>query len=404
MALVQSALPYINPVTPEFVMTAINERDPEGALARNYIYKRLFPVTPVPEENFAWEYQVNDQRLLAGFYSVDGRPVPAHEIDNTIMFAKVAHLMASFVVDNTFIMNNKKVGQLIKKFGEEIFADSTISGPAQRAQQALLGKVWRMDDQIENSIEYLATSALQGTIYWPPRNPVTGGLVLQLDNLEPYWGEIVIEITVPIPALHRQHATTLVSQSGTAGKGVKWDDYDNSDPIMDLDVVREQIQDTTGEYPERLTLILSRKVIRHLGRNKNIIKAIRGSGQFGIDPGMIRTKQIIDYLNEYLDVDIIEYNAKWTYRATNGITKARSVQVPYINPDLVIIYPSSGKEAIGITATAPSQNQNGEFKPGKFAWTAKSDRPPFATEMGVGMTAFPAAQRWDNFFTLDISK
>lgn len=380
--------PFLNVLSNDFVAAVIKERDVEQSLAGKYLYRTMMPVKDVPEDRMQWKI-VKEQSPLAGVYSQDGRPVPAGEISAEMAYAEVARIMANRVLDETSVKTLAGINELAP-----LAIDSPmISGPYNRHRQIVAKSVLDCDNQIEAQLEYFCMQALQGHISWPPKD-INGNRILT--KSEPYWGKVTLEVDLPFPMAYKTSYSTL-----TGGGGVAWNDP-NADIIGDLDVMRQIISDETGDDADTLTLVMSRNDMRFLLKNTAIIEALRNVNSGGTlsNPN---EQAIRRNLGGLLDVEIYLYDQKWTYVNYNNSLVAETVQkVRYLPLGRTLILPGSGLRQVGIIGSSPAKGPNATWQSGKFTWFVETTNPPFTTEVGVGINAFPMNQRYDSHLVFDM--
>lgn len=380
--------PYVNTLTNLFVWQVIQQRDPEKSLSKNYLYPSLFPVESVAEDTVTWEI-MREQNPLAGVFSQEGRPLPAGDITHEQAFASVARIMAGRVLNEQAVKELRGMADLAPL--DVTPGTATLQAVRARHEAKIARDILACDNQIEAQLEYLATQAMQGEIVWPPVDE-TGTPILA--RPEPYWGRAKLNITLPFASGYKSTYATL-----TGGGGIAWNSS-TAKIVQDLDAIRNIILETTGEDAVSLTMIMSNTDFRMLAKNTELLGLMRGNGT--LPTNIVTRNDVLKVLSEMLDITVRIYDQKWTYVATNSMTAPAVIQkVRFLRLGRTIIYPSSlGR--MGITATSPAKGPDSAWRPGKFTWFHDNDVPPFTTEVGVGMNAFPLMQRMDQVFVFDM--
>lgn len=389
---------HVDMLSPSFMMAAIQERDPENSLAKNFIWRKYFPQLDIPEDEFTWE-MVRRQGILAGFYGVDGRPLPAKELDNTITRGSIARIMAMRSLSHTDVNNMRELNVLASANPDILGQSNILRSKAARHQQKIAQFIISMDDQLERTLEYLATSAMQGRIVWPPRNPETGELILAMNQLEPYWGTTTIGLDLPFPDTHKQTATTLVDKDNNAATQVAWTDPATSDVAADMDVITDLIRDTSGETPNGMTILCSNALFRKIAANEKILGMIRGNGTFPQPRGTMTSAQVRTMVADMFNWTFEIYDQEWTYASGKPHEEQVINRVRYFPVNRAIIFPTGGP--LGRMLMSPHKGPNSIWATGKLPWYYDEPKPPYNTELGIAINAWPMNNRWDTIFVLD---
>lgn len=382
---------FVDVLTPQFMLAAITERDPDMTLARNFLWRRKFPPMDIPEDEFSWEL-LREQGILAGFFGPDGKPLPATEIDNDIARGTIGRVMAMRSISATDV-NNLREMATIASANPEAMSMNVLRSKAERHQKKVADAILSMDDQIERQLEYMACGALTGAIYWPPRDPVTNTDILPTGQLEPYWGKVRTEVELPFPEINKQSATTLVDANANAGTQVAWTDTANADIVADMDMIADILSDESGADTSNLTFILSKKMMRAIAANEKILGMIRGNGTFPTPAGALTQQQVRTFVADMFGWTFEVYDQVWTY-ATGKPTERQTVhKVRYIAEDTIIIHPTGVTP--GRMLMSPHKGPNAVWATGKLPWIKNEDTPPYNTELGIAINAWPMNQRWD---------
>ena len=184
---------------------------------------------------------------------------------------------------------------------------------------------------------------------------------------------------------------------GVTHKGnakVAWSDYVNSDPIEDIRVAKEKIQDETGAVITRA--MCDGKTWRDIRNNEKIKKAI-----FVLTNGVgaISDKQLRQYITDELDVDVVINDKR--YRDENEAT------VKFMPENTFVMFPDGdlGKTWFG-TTPAESDLMSGSVANVSItdtgvAVTTIQKADPVQVETVVSMICLPSFEAADQVYILD---
>lgn len=184
---------------------------------------------------------------------------------------------------------------------------------------------------------------------------------------------------------------------GVTHKGnakVAWSDYANSDPIEDIRVAKEKIQDETGAVITRA--MCDGKTWRDIRNNEKIKKAI-----FVLTNGVgaISDKQLRQYITDELDVDVVINDKR--YRDEKEAT------VKFMPENTFVMFPDGdlGKTWFG-TTPAESDLMSGSVANVSItdtgvAVTTIQKADPVQVETVVSMICLPSFEAADQVYILD---
>ena len=101
----------------------------------------------------------------------------------------------------------------------------------------------------------------------------------------------------------RWKATNYKALTGTAS----WSDTENSDPLSDIEDMQEKIEELTGVKPD--VLLVNKSTMKLLRDNKKMQAYIQAKNVAAIV--RYTSQSVKDYLNEELDLTVVEYNKKY---------------------------------------------------------------------------------------------
>lgn len=372
-----------NPLSRTYLDGVLKERPDHDAWRAQYIGPTLFPKKDVPAYRLAWDV-IRSENNLAGIYAINGRPLPGSDMRFAEKFQEVQNIMSSRVIDPEDVMYLREAG--------EVAVGSAGWNLKRAAQDHINAQISACDDEIDAQKEYLALKALQGQIVWPP----VDGSGNAITPAMPQWGHVQITVNYPIRTVFNQDATTLVGYSARTGGAAAWTDTVNSNPLLDLEVIAELIEETIGVNAHGSRIICGGGLLSRLCFNEEIISWIKGNGEGTIKyvapeevKGLIKTK--IGYTLE-------EYNAKWTYRSNLDSPDGPTITaVPFLTRNRMIIIPPGVD--LGYMASAPSPD--GKYQSGKYTWSVRDEEPPWETRVGAGEVCWPVFKNADAVFLFD---
>lgn len=184
-----------------------------------------------------------------------------------------------------------------------------------------------------------------------------------------------------------------VSHKGDASTA--WSDHVNSDPIEDMRVAKEQIQDETG-------VVLTRAMCdgptwRHIRNNEKIKKAI-----FVLSNGVgaISDKQLRQYILDEVDIEVVVNDKR--YKDENEAT------VKFMPANTFVMFPNGdlGKTWFG---TTPAESDlmagsvaNVSITDTGVAVTTVKKADPVQVETIVSMICLPSFEAADHVYIMDI--
>lgn len=186
-----------------------------------------------------------------------------------------------------------------------------------------------------------------------------------------------------IPANHKGNAA------------VSWSDHTNSDPIEDIRVARELIQDETGMVITRA--MCDGKTWRHLRNNEKIKKAIFVMTN---GAGAINDNQLRNYISDQLDgLSVVVNDKRYKDESDNA--------VKFMPEDTFVMFPDGelGKTWFGTTPQESdlmtSNVANVSITDTGVAVTSVQKADPVNVETIVSMICLPSFEAADHIYILD---
>jgi hypothetical protein len=373
--------------------TFIQENPTTESLKQRYIMRDFFPFKRVNEYNVVWDIMLSGNRL-AGLYAHDGTPIPGQGYDFKQMMSDVTHLMASRTIKPAVLLELRQIGEL-----------SVHNTFVESHRQRLLEEIGKMitdcQNRVEGVIEYLCTQALTGTIDWPPVDD--SGVAIS--NPPASWGNVAIaSLDLGFRSTFKQAATTLSGWNSESGGGYAWSDTTNSTPRADLDVINTLFEETTGISMDGATILMSRTMLRYLGKNAELLKYYEQTSGGGYGGRFLDPSQVERIFETELGYKIRTYDAKWTYPSDIGATATAPTenQVRFLNRKWVIIIPQGVLgEGNASFAVAPDLGAPNGENLGLYSWSHGLEKPPWTREVGCGIHGFPMFKSSQELFVFD---
>ena len=175
-----------------------------------------------------------------------------------------------------------------------------------------------------------------------------------------------------------------------------WSNYANSDPIEDLRVAMDKIEDDTGIRPTRG--VLTRKTWNYIRNNQKIIKTIfvLSNGQVGA----ISDDRLTQYIDDELGLELVIYGKRFK-DDTGTVTQ-------FVPDDMVALFPAGN---LGTTwfGTTPEESDlmsgtadNVAITDVGVAVTTMKKSDPVNVETKVTMICLPSFESADSVFLLDV--
>ena len=369
---------YPNPLTRAWLDAAIQARPTKAALKQQYIGSEYFPLRPVQDYELTWDV-IGSGNRMAGIYAHDGVPVPGDDYDYSQKMADVVNVMASRVVDNKTVMVLRDAGE------PAVENNATLKSVRQRHLDKLAEKVANADDEVDAVMEYMALQALQGSITWPPLS-ATG---IPIVNPPASWGGVSFTLSMGFRANFIQNISTLAGWNARAGGGLAWTN-NASNPVLDLEVIAELMQETTGMSMMGATAIMSRSVLSRLAFNTTVLTWVRGTiGPAGGNLNFIDVGELKNFITTKLGWNIRIYDSIWTYPSNlGGAGGPTENHVKFLPEGKMIVIPKGALEGNAFFATAPDPGSDNSWNTGKYTWVYRMPTPPWTTEIGVGLHGF----------------
>jgi len=379
---------FPNVLTTKFLDAMVKERPTSEALRAQYIGRRFFPEKDIGEYQVLWDV-VRAANRIAGIYSMDGTPIPGDDPGFYQIMADVMNVMAARKLDEEAVMTLREPGELAIK-------SRVLANKRNKALRHVRTKLASADDEVEATIEYLCLQALQGTITWPPKDD-DGNTIT---SAPAYWGNASITLDLEFRANFKQDVSSLSGYNSRSGGGYNWK-HASADPILDLEVVRDLMANTIHMPIRGATVIMGEDVLSYMATRPNVINWFKGT-----DTGQrfVNYPDLQDFLETKLGYNILTYSAVWTYETNlgseSGVTENH---VHFLKPGKVIIIPPGALGGdIAYLATAPTAGPDQSYKPGKYTWIDVMKKPPWTTELGVGIKGFPVLKSSQEVFVLDV--
>ena len=175
---------------------------------------------------------------------------------------------------------------------------------------------------------------------------------------------------------------------------ISWSDHTNSDPLEDIRIAKEKIQDDTGVVPTRA--MCSGKTWRDIRNNDNIKKSIFVLSN---GAGTVSDRQLRQYIQDELELTVVVNDKR--YNDENGQS------TKYMPDDTFVLFPEGdlGKTWFG---TTPAESDlmsasvaNVSITDTGVAVTTVQKADPVNVETIVSMICLPSFEAADQVYILD---
>ncbi|MBL1228139.1 major capsid protein [Enterococcus sp. BWB1-3] len=175
---------------------------------------------------------------------------------------------------------------------------------------------------------------------------------------------------------------------------ISWSDSIESNPILDIQRAKEQIELDTGETPTRAVtnLVTLNQIVANTKINKTI--SVFGGGDI-----ILGRQKVLQYLREELGLDVVVYDKLYEDESGNG--------VKYVPDQKFALLPGT---PLGNTAFAITPEESDLMTSGKsnvsivdtgVAVTTMHQDDPVQVETKVSMTSLPTFENMEKVFILD---
>ena len=382
---------YPNPFSRVWMDTVIKENPTREALRQQYIGLEFFPMKRVWEYQVVWDIMLSGNRM-AGIYAHDGTPIPGQGYDFKSMMSDVMHIMASRTINPNTVLQLRQMGELSVH-------NTLMTSHRQRLLAEIAKKIGECQDRVESVIEYLCMQTLQGSITWPPKDD-DGNVIA---NAPAAWGNVSFTLDLGFRSGFNQDATTLTGWQSEAGGQKVWSDTTNATPRHDLDLINTYYQETTGIPMEGATILMSRTMLRYLGKNAELLKWVHDTTNGSYAPNFLDPTALERVFQTELGYNIRTYDAIWTYQSNIGNTSGPVTenQVRFWPRGKIAIIP---KGVLGggnaSFAVAPDIGAPNGENLGLYSWSTGKDEPPWTRSVGCGIHGFPMLKSSTEIFIL----
>lgn len=386
---------FPNALSTRFLDTAIRERPDWEDQRAQYIGTSLLPFRSVEDYELTWDV-IQSANHIAGIYAMDGTPIPGDDPEFYQMMSNVINVAASRKLDEQTVMTLREPGELALK-------SRVLQGKRAKALRMLRRKVRSADNEVDTVVEYLIMHALQGEIVWPPVDN-SGSTI---SGAPPYWGNASFTLDLSFRAAFVQDISTLSGWDSRSGGGYNWK-HASADPVLDLEVIRELMTQTTHLPAYGSTLIMSEQVMSWLATRANILYWFKGTTGPATDGGaysrFIDSVALQNFIKTRLGYNIRLYDAAFTYESNKGSASGQTENyVNFLTPGkMIVIPPGALTPNNAYFATAPISGPNDAYRTGKQTWSEKMTKPPWTWEIGVQLKGFPILKTTQEIGVFDV--
>lgn len=386
----------VNPnelLSPAVLTELVKERPGIEKIRATYLWRDYFPPKEVPQRTLTWD-SVREENNLAGIYASKGRSIPGTDDMFRTHFARLIDVKASRFLD-TDIVNKLRDPGMPAVYREGLDSSFVIKDIANRVVDHVTKAVVWADNAVEATLEYMAVNAMRGTINWPPTDANGAAITPPM----PHWNaDAPVSFAYNKYANFDQTATGLTGYGGRLGKQIAWN-ADGADPIRDLELIAQLMDEQEGLDMDGADVIISRGTLSDLARSATYLNWFGGTTMSQPDARdfLATYNAIQNFIKTNTGLNIRLYRAGWTYRSkVNGVTSVNRVR--FLPDGEVLIVPAEAKP-VGSMAFAPHETSDGSFAFGKVVNVYRDERT-FDREIEVKTVAFPLAERGMEVFRL----
>jgi hypothetical protein len=366
---------------------------------------RFLPVATYSSYRIVWE-KIREYSPMAGGYAMEDLPNTMDELDFETFQSDVYHWGARMTLSPKQLMFLRFAGQV-----QAVNANTGYGvGPAaddyrQRDTQKMAQYTRMMNDAMDNVLEYLQMKALLGRIVWPPRDEdgnqiAAASLPLSMGRQklnQPYG--FLANSSGNTDGFEQNATSTFGVASSISSTGVAWNNVTTANPIHDMEVIGDLLEDRMSLTNDNLLVLMARKVLAFLGRNANILDWILGENR---DRQFMTTSQQREFIQTQFGWTVEYYQSKWEYVKQDELddTKPAVRQVPYMDYGTVLILPRPEIQEMGKIASCPAPGPAHTWQAGKYMWIVRDEKPPFKADMGMGAFWWPLVFDTDLRFLL----
>jgi hypothetical protein len=398
-----------NPLSTQFMQSVVELRPTKAAIKEGYIGQQFLPFLDIDDYTVIWD-AVKYENPMAGFFALEATPRPGQDLDFETFKSDVMHSSAMRTLLPKDIQGPREAGEAHIRYGTGWGAEYFRKKNARKVSELTQ---WS-EDALDTHVEYLSIHSLLGRIWWPPKD--ADGNDIAAAAVPVHWGDI--KVNFPVPFLEaagglggfEQEATTLASgiTGGLAAQGVAWNtdtgtEASSGNMIRDMEVIGQLLNERQGITPNNLEVLMSRLVLSQQAFNTNLLNWVFGDNKERRDNNMVPVNQMKDFISTKFDWRIRTYDAQWTYVAQNayGDNAPTVNRVRFLPVGTVLILPRPEISEMGNMATAPAPGAARQWQNGRYFWMDNLEKPPWTTEMGMGMYVWPLVYQVDTRFRLN---
>jgi len=374
-----------NPLNPRFLYKVLQSRpdDSKRGYRQNFLQPTLAPFKNYFERDILME-MAETETNLAGLYAPDGQAVPVGDPSFKSIMLSLQDVKSSRIINPSVVSKIREAGEL-SVFGA---GDTSVSKRTQaKIAQEITRKMGLCDDDVDVTLEYLTVHALLGTIAWPPLDDAGSAI----SNPPPHFNASYADSwAFPIPSDMNQDIASLVDYEGsaaTADQRKYWSDA-TADILGQFRVLN---QIATENYATNLrggTVYLAQTTFDLMTQNTAIMNWMVGANKE--QPGArtyIDDNELKAFIATKTGWKFETYDAFWTYRTQALGSASTKVRVHFLPRNKIIVVPAGGANLS--MGTAPIENADESWNPGKMPWSYKDPKPNYSREVGVNTIAWP---------------
>lgn len=393
-----------NPLSVYYMEQVLEEKPSKSQRLGPRIFGQYLPIRNYGTYRIVWE-KVREYSPMPGLYALEDLPGTFDTLDFETYQSDVLHWGIRQTLTAKEIMFLRWAGESNITNAKTGYGTGPAADDYRRKDAAKIAEYTQlMNEALDSLMEYLRVSALAGHIWWPPKDE--NGNDIAAASLPISMGRQKLNHPVPFRAAtssfgaFHQSASTLTGVSGgVSATGKAWNDAD-ANPILDMAVISDLLEESISLTVDNLELIMAKRVLVHMANNSNVLNWILGNNR---DRQFMTVNEIRDFITNRFDWSIRFYQSKWEYVKQDelGNNKPTVHQVPFLSYGTVLIIPKPDVMDFGVLATAPAPGPAHNWREGKYMWMTRDEKPPWKTEMGMGGYWWPLIFDTDVRFRLD---
>lgn len=397
-----------NPLSTYYMEAVLEERPTKSVRLGPRIGDRFLPLRAYSDYRIVWE-KVREYSPIAGAYGMEDKPNTMDELDFETFQSDVLHWGARMTLTAKQIMFLRWAGQTNVVNANSPYGIGPAADDYRAKDAAKVAEYTRMmNEAMDNVRELLQMHALLGQIYWPPYSEdnaqiAAASLPLSMGRQKLNHAVSFLAATgsgATVTGGFHQKASQLTGISGDAGTQVAWSTTGTADPITDMGLIGDLMEDRVNLSTDNLLLLTGRRVLAKMASSTKVLDWILGKNR---DREFLTIREQRDFVSTEFGFEVEFYQSKWEYVKQDEMADDKPTihRVPFMPMGTVLIIPRPEIQEMGVLATCPAPGPAHNWQAGKYMWMVRDETPPWTTDMGMGAFWWPLVFDTDLRFRLD---